>query len=97
MKRSKTTWVAIIVAFGSGILARPLVAQLQTLNYSVDLNTQGGDLFQVRLELSGLSSENDIYQFAATAPGVYQVHDIGRYVRDFKALDAGGNEIASEM
>jgi len=51
---------------------------------------------KVKLSVNDLKSENAIYQFAATAPGTYQVMDVGRFVRDFKALDAQGNALKTE-
>ncbi|HUR94212.1 MAG TPA: hypothetical protein VMY76_06485 [Gemmatimonadales bacterium] len=66
------------------------------LSYSIDLNRRSDDLFRVTLRLSGLDSGNAVYQFAATAPGTYQVMDIGRYVRTFEALDARGRPVPAE-
>lgn len=37
-----------------------------------------------------------MFNFVATAPGTYQLMNIGRYVRSFKAFDKNGNEIAVE-
>ncbi len=78
------TWIAI---------PAPLLAQEPALTYRVDLNDRAEDLFNVRLEVSGLTEENAVYQFASTAPGTYQVMDIGRYVRDFQVFDDRGEEI----
>ena len=69
-------------------------AQTPKLKYTVNLKDLDGDLFNVTLDISGLHSQNDLFQFASTAPGTYQVMDIGRFVRDFKAFDKKGNEIA---
>src|SRR6185295_6466536 len=63
------------------------------LKYTVNLNDRDADLFNVTLDISGLHNQNDLFQFASTAPGTYQVMDIGRFVRDFKAFDKKGNEI----
>jgi predicted metalloprotease with PDZ domain len=67
-----------------------------TLKYTVNLNDRADDYFKVRLAVSGLKSENAIYQFASTAPGTYQVMDMGRYVRSFKAFDKSGKELKTE-
>ena len=69
-------------------------------NYSqekfvVNLNHITDDLFHVTLYPENLSRENNIYQFAATAPGTYEEMDIGRFVKSFKAFDSAGNEIAT--
>ncbi|MFD3001677.1 peptidase [Pontibacter toksunensis] len=64
------------------------------LTYSVNLNDRADDRLKVALEVKGLSPENNIFQFAATAPGTYQTMDIGRFVENFKAFDKKGREIA---
>ncbi|WP_456460036.1 M61 family metallopeptidase [Reichenbachiella sp.] len=70
--------------------------QKTSLNYSINLNDRSNDEFKVTLDVKGLSDENNIYQFAATAPGTYQTMNIGRFVRGFKAFDKKGNEIATK-
>ena len=65
------------------------------LSYAIDLNHRADDQFRVTLAISGLTAKNAIYQFASTAPGTYQVMDIGRYVREFEALDAKGKLLPS--
>jgi predicted metalloprotease with PDZ domain len=60
------------------------------LTYAIDLNSRADDLFKVTLTVTGLGRENAIYQFASTAPGTYQVMNIGRYVRSFEARDESG-------
>lgn len=62
----------------------------------MDLNDRADSAFKVSLRVNGLRAENDVYQFAATAPGTYQVMDIGRFVRRFEAFDARGLEVATE-
>ena len=42
---------------------------------------------------AGSPPDNAVYQFAATAPGTYQVMDIGRFVRSFEAFDAAGKPV----
>ena len=46
--------------------------------------------------MAGLTEANAVYQFAATAPGTYQVMDIGRFVRSFEVLDAAGRPVPVE-
>lgn len=65
--------------------------------YEVNLNERADDLFKVKLAVKGLKKENNIFQFAATAPGTYQTMDIGRFVRSFKAFDKKGREIESKQ
>jgi predicted metalloprotease with PDZ domain len=68
----------------------------EALAYTVDLTDRTGDTFKVRLQIDDFGPENAIYQFASTAPGTYQVMDIGRFVRVFEAVDASGATIPSE-
>ena len=68
-----------------------LQAQAQ-LRYSVDLNDRSDSLFKVVLKVGRLPA-GGIFQFAATAPGAYQVMDIGRYVRRLQAFDQSGREL----
>ncbi|ADB39362.1 peptidase [Spirosoma linguale] len=67
------------------------------LVYEVNLNDRADDQFKVTLRVSGLTAANAVYQFASTAPGTYQVMDIGRYVRSFKAFDAKGRELKTQQ
>ncbi len=72
-------------------------ATTPSLTYSIDLNDRADDLFKVTLTVTGLGAANGIYQFASTAPGTYQVMNIGRYVRSFEALDAAGKAVPVEQ
>ena len=47
-------------------------------------------VFAVTLTVPPLADSNAVFEFAATAPGTYQTMDIGRFVHDFKAVDAKG-------
>ncbi|SMD34687.1 Predicted metalloprotease, contains C-terminal PDZ domain [Reichenbachiella faecimaris] len=84
-----TTWLIVGVVLLS-------CGQKTSLNYSIDLNDRSNDEFKVTLEVQGLSEGNNIYQFAATAPGTYQTMNIGRFVKSFRAFDKKGNEIATK-
>ena len=69
--------------------------QTNQMNYSLDL-TQSQDTFLVSLSFAEkLQKDQDIFQFAATAPGTYQTMNIGRLVSDFKAYDKKGKEITT--
>ncbi|MCK5147193.1 peptidase [bacterium] len=63
------------------------------ITYQIDLTNHTDDLFHVTVLTENLSKDNNIYQFAATAPGTYEVMDFGRFVQSFKAFDADGQEI----
>ncbi|MFD2247185.1 peptidase [Pontibacter ruber] len=67
------------------------------LTYHVNLNDRADDRFKVTLNVKGLKEENNIFQFAATAPGTYQTMDIGRFVREFKAYDKKGRELEARQ
>jgi predicted metalloprotease with PDZ domain len=86
-------WLVIIYL---AILSRPAAAQQPSLSYSIDLNRRADDLFRVTLRVRGLTAENAVYQFASTAPGTYEVMDVGRFVRSFRAFDARGRRVPVE-
>lgn len=78
----------------SRVSAQPQASKpASPLMYEINLNDRSDDTFKVRLQVSGLTQANAVYQFAATAPGTYQVMDIGRFVRKFQAFDGKGKEI----
>ncbi|UFH56449.1 peptidase [Spirosoma sp. KNUC1025] len=79
--------------FVQSVVAKPTLPLL----YEVNLNDRADDQFKVTLHVSGLTADNAIYQFAATAPGTYQIMDIGRYVRSFKAFDGKGREVKTSQ
>jgi len=62
--------------------------------FYINLNDRSDDLFKVTLFPEKLSEENKTYNFAATAPGTYQLMNIGRYVKSFHVYDKNENEIA---
>ncbi|AMJ67952.1 hypothetical protein AXW84_00935 [Hymenobacter sp. PAMC 26628] len=82
------------------LAAAPAVAAPapKELTYTVSMDPAAGPhQFQVRLETPKLGKEQAVYQFAATAPGTYQVMDMGRYVRQFEAFDAKGKPLGSKQ
>ncbi len=87
-------WLAGCASHGHKRDVRP---EGDLLVYEVNLNDRSDDLFKVKLQVDDLTAENAVYQFAATAPGTYQVMDIGRFVREFEAYDATGAEIQVEQ
>src|SRR6476661_1882642 len=96
--RSLVLAVAIAALAGPPAAAAALTANpAPTLAYSIDLNRRADDLFHVTLRVTGLGPANAIYQFASTAPGTYQVMNIGRYVKAFAAYDASGRTVPVEQ
>ena len=64
--------------------------------FYVNLNERGEDLFHVTLYPEKLTKKNKVFNFAATAPGTYQLMNIGRYVRSFQAFNKDENQIPAE-
>ncbi len=82
-------------ALGGVLLATIFVLPLcaQTTSYEVSLADPAAHRFEVSVRLQDLTPADSVFQFAATAPGTYQVMDIGRWVSDFHAFDANGVEV----
>lgn len=89
MKKTKNFVILVLLFFFASLIA--ISAQHK---FYVNLNDRSDDLFKVTLLPEKLTELNNTYNFAATAPGTYQVMDIGRFVRSFKAFDKNGGEIA---
>jgi predicted metalloprotease with PDZ domain len=66
------------------------------VTYEVNLNNRSEDRFKVIVSLPELSSSDNIFQFASTAPGLYSVTDVGRFIRDFRAFDKDGRPLGVE-
>lgn len=79
------------------LLGIATAAPASPLGYAIDVSRRTDDQFRVTAWVSGLTADNAVYQFAATAPGTYQVMDIGRYVRSFEAFDAAGKPVPVEQ
>ena len=69
---------------------------LPRITYHVDLTNYKDDVFHVTVLTENLSLKNNIYNFAATAPGTYVTLDIGRFVQSFTAFDEDGDELVTE-
>lgn len=67
-----------------------------SIQFNINLLDRSDDTFKVEVIVPQLSQENNIFQFASTAPGTYQIMDIGKYVRTFKALDKNNIELKTE-
>lgn len=72
----------------------PAAAQLR---YTVDVRQPASHSAWVTLRVDSLSARDSVFQFAATAPGTYQTMNIGRFVRDLRATDARGREVATRQ
>ncbi len=71
------------------------VVKKESVKFNIDLNNRIDDTFKVTVTAPKLSAKNNIFQFASTAPGTYQVMDIGRFVKSFTAMDEKGNLITT--
>ncbi|HNO91468.1 MAG TPA: peptidase, partial [bacterium] len=76
---------SIIITAGSVLAGDKL-----DLRYDVDLTKIEKDSFFVTLHVKGIQNDTTVFQFASTAPGTYQVMDIGRFVGGFTAYDEKG-------
>jgi len=63
------------------------------ISYTIDVTHFDSDSFFVDLDVSGLSGDSAVFQFASTAPGTYQVMNVGRFVGGFSAFDAKGKRL----
>jgi predicted metalloprotease with PDZ domain len=104
MRRTRLTGIAaaasvatLLITGAVGTAFGQAADGLPTLSYTVDLNDRADDLFHVRMSVSGLGPDNAILQFASTAPGTYQVMDIGRYVRELHAFASNGTQVPVEQ
>jgi predicted metalloprotease with PDZ domain len=86
-----------LLTLGGATTVRGQTADDATLSYELDLNDRADDQFHVRMVVSGLGPDNAILQFASTAPGTYQVMDIGRYVSELHAFGLDGTELEVEQ
>lgn len=91
-----TPRLALVTVSVLATLTGGATAQQPPLGYAIDLNDRADDSFKVTAWVGGLTEANALYQFAATAPGTYQVMDIGRFVRSFQAFDAAGQAVPVE-
>jgi predicted metalloprotease with PDZ domain len=101
IRRPRALGWALALASTLTALAAPLAGQSTPpapaeLRYSVVVGDPMDDRFRVALTVDGLTVENAILQFAATAPGTYQVMDVGRFVEELRVTDAAGSEIPVE-
>ncbi len=86
----------LLMTFVLVAIATPAISQTAPLEYYIDLRDRSDDLFHVRLTVENLGPDNAIYQFASTAPGTYQVMDVGRFVQSFQAFDGDGEALETE-
>ncbi|MDN4164568.1 peptidase [Cytophagales bacterium LB-30] len=70
-----------------------LAGGTKPVTFTIDMTGPSTDTFLIEVLVHKLSEENKVFQFASTAPGTYQIMDIGRFVSNFKAYDKKGKAI----
>jgi len=87
IRKAKLVFLTVIV------LSLSVFAQQK---FVINLNDRTNDTFKVTVYPKDLSSENNIFQFASTAPGTYQIMNIGRFVKNFNAFNDNGDSLEVE-
>ena len=64
--------------------------------YSVDLTNVVDDRVQVRVQVPAITQTVTEYHMPKVVPGTYSISDFGRFIKEFKALDANGQELPVE-
>lgn len=94
----KLTFIGIAcILFSCGTSKNVTSSTINDVTFTVNLLDRSDDTFKVQVTAPTLTTANNIYQFAASAPGTYQVMDLGRFVRSFKAFDNKGNEVETKQ
>ncbi|GGD42570.1 peptidase M61 [Emticicia aquatilis] len=63
--------------------------------YSVDLTKVDNDKLDVTLISPKITTDEITFRLPKTVPGTYSTDDYGRYLSDFKAFDAKGNQLTA--
>ena len=66
-----------------------------SLKATIDLVDVQNDQVRVTVTPPAINTTTATYRFARIIPGTYAIADYGRYIEDFKALDASGNALAT--
>jgi predicted metalloprotease with PDZ domain len=93
LKMKKHLSLLFLLVCGSLIAQKPAKPSYR---FDVDLNAVEDDLLTVTLEVPKLDRGSLTYHLPKMVPGTYKIYDFGRFVKDFKALDASGNELATD-
>lgn len=96
MKKHLKVFLIASILLTIPIVGFVVVKKRSNLDYYIDLNDIYKDQIKVKLLVKELKPTNNIFQFVTSAPGTYQVLDIGRFVRDFSAYDESGNILKTE-
>lgn len=86
----KKTLIILFAAFAT-------LAQAQdSYSVNIDLTKASEDRLPVEITVPSIAEESIEYHMPKIVPGTYSISDFGRFVDDFKALDAEGNELEVE-
>jgi predicted metalloprotease with PDZ domain len=75
--------------------SNPSHSSSSSYQYSVDLTKVDNDKLEVSLISPKITTDEITFRLPKTVPGTYSTDDYGRYLSDFKALDAKGNQLAT--
>jgi predicted metalloprotease with PDZ domain len=64
--------------------------------FALDLTHVSNNKLQVVLSPPAISTAEAMYRIPKIVPGTYEIYDFGRFVSEFKALDAAGKEMKVE-
>ncbi|MCP4457651.1 MAG: peptidase M61 [Cytophagales bacterium] len=84
------------VGFVLGISVAVLTMAQEPYKVAIDLTKVKGDKVKVVIDLPGISQNYIEYHMARSVPGTYDISNFGRFVKDFKAFDNAGEELASD-
>lgn len=79
----------LTLLFSSSLIAQ----QTDRYQFSLDLTAVQNDQLHVDLVPPKMNSDSVIYRFPAMVPGTYKVYNFGRFISNFKAVDASGNAL----
>jgi predicted metalloprotease with PDZ domain len=65
--------------------------------FFTDLGKCADDKLTIELSTPDMTSEEVTYRLPKMVPGTYEIYDFGRFVSEFKAMDAQGNELKTEQ
>lgn len=82
-------WFVLLLGINSSFAGNDKIK----IHYAVDLTKIETDSFFVTLDVEGIKTDSIVFQFASTAPGIYQRLDVGRFVGNFEAFDISGNRL----
>lgn len=79
-----------------GLLLSSLGLRAGGYEYSVDLTNVVDDRLYVVVKVPTIQTDITEYHMPKVVPGTYSISDFGRFVHDFRALDAAGKDLAVE-